>query len=107
MRADGDEASLSFKAPAYSADAFFARVSGEYEVTITSDGFLVAMNELHKGRDAGGVWSFWIDLSGIFLTVVSFTGFGILLYLKKMRAAALITASVGVVVMVVLMWLAW
>ncbi|BDP41811.1 peptidase [Deinococcus aetherius] len=88
-RLDGNEASLSFRAPGYSADAFIDTGTGRYTVNVEAQGAVAVLNDLHRGRDAGGAWAWLIDLSGIFLTLVSLTGLGILLYLKKTRVKAL------------------
>ncbi|MFD1734418.1 PepSY-associated TM helix domain-containing protein [Deinococcus malanensis] len=61
------------------------------------------LNDFHRGRDAGPLWSWLIDLSGVFLTVVSLTGLALLVFLKKIRAGALITLVAGGVIMVGLM----
>ena len=52
---DDTECSVSFKGPGYSADAFIDRETGAFEMTITQYGVVAIMNDLHKGRDTGGV----------------------------------------------------
>ncbi|MDB5046866.1 MAG: peptidase [Deinococcus sp.] len=101
-RLDGEEASLSFKAPGYSADAFIEAATGKYTVNVQAQGAVAVLNDLHRGRDAGSAWAWLIDLSGVFLTVVSLTGLGILLYLKKTRVkalAAMLGASILAIVL--------
>ena len=88
-RLSGGEATISFKAPGYGADAFINAKTGAYTMTINAQGAVAVLNDLHRGRDAGSAWSWLIDLSGGFLALVSLTGIGILLYLKKVRARAL------------------
>jgi hypothetical protein len=101
-RLDGTEASLSFKAPGYSADAFIDTATGKYTLNVQAQGGVAVLNDLHRGRDAGPAWAWLIDLSGVFLTVVSLTGLGILLYLKKSRVKAL-AAMLGAGVLVVVL----
>lgn len=101
-RVDGNEASLSFRAPGYSADAFIDTRTGKYTVNVEAQGAVAVLNDLHRGRDAGGAWAWLIDLSGAFLTLVSLTGLGILLYLKKTRVKAL-AAMLGAAVLVVVL----
>lgn len=103
---DDQEGSLTFKAPGYSADMFFDRHSGEYTLTEVRQGFMAVANDFHRGRDAGPGWSLMVDLSGFFLAIVSLTGFGIMLYLKKIRTKSLVVAGIGVMLMLVLMYLA-
>ncbi|WP_084045271.1 PepSY-associated TM helix domain-containing protein [Deinococcus hopiensis] len=88
-RVDSTEASLSFKAPGYSADAFIDMKTGTYTVDVDAQGAVAVLNDLHRGRDAGSAWAWLIDLTGVFLTVISLTGLGILFYLKKTRIKAL------------------
>ena len=95
MRVDGDEASLSFKAPGNQTDCFFEVKSGHYELNVTSQGLLGLLNDLHRGRDSGSTWGWLIDISGAFLTLVSLTGLGILLYLKKSRTIGIVLAIAG------------
>jgi uncharacterized protein len=107
MREDSSsEASVSFAAPGYRADAFVNTKTGGYKLTVTAQGVVAVMNDFHKGRDAGPTWAWLIDLSGWFLVLVSVTGLGLLVYLKKFRISALIAMLVGTVIMLALMRLA-
>lgn len=106
MRIDGDQGSLAFKAPGYAAETFFETATGKYQMTITAQGVVGVMNDLHRGRDSGASWAWLIDLSGVLLTIVSLTGFAILFYLKKARVMGVLTALAGLVVLAVLAWLA-
>jgi uncharacterized protein len=106
MREDSSEASVSFAAPGYRADAFVDTKTGGYKLTVTAQGIVAVMNDFHKGRDAGPTWAWLIDLSGWFLVLVSVTGLGLLVYLKKFRISALIAMVVGTVIMLALMRLA-
>jgi uncharacterized protein len=106
MREDSSEASVSFAAPGYRADAFVDIKTGAYKLTVTAQGVVAVLNDFHKGRDAGPVWAWLIDVSGWFLVLVSVTGLGLLVYLKKFRIGALIAMLVGTVIMLALMRLA-
>ncbi|WP_407538285.1 PepSY-associated TM helix domain-containing protein [Deinococcus radiomollis] len=97
---------LSFHAPGYSADVFIAKTSGTYRVSVTQQGFVAVLNDFHKGRDSGGAWAWVIDVSGGFLALIAVTGLGLLLYMKKIRRAALLTMLGGAALIVVLMKLA-
>ncbi|RYG47059.1 peptidase [bacterium] len=105
-QADEQEGSLTFRGPAYSADVFIKRDSGEYTVNVARQGPMAILNDLHRGKDAGKAWAWLIDLSGIFLTLISLTGFGIMLYLKKIKVKSLVTFAVGCAVLLLLMKLA-
>ncbi|AZI41494.1 peptidase [Deinococcus psychrotolerans] len=94
---------LSFRTPGYSADVQFDQ-SGKYSVNVDAQGALAVANDFHRGKNSGGAWLWFIDASGIFLMVVALTGLGIMLYLRKVRTASLISIVVGGAVMGLLMW---
>jgi uncharacterized protein len=95
FRIDDAQIGVSFKGPGFAADAFINRDNGAYELTRTSAGFVGVINDLHKGRDTGPVWSAVIDVAAILLTLVSLTGMVLLLYLKKKRFSGLLVAGLG------------
>ncbi|WP_295817595.1 PepSY-associated TM helix domain-containing protein [uncultured Deinococcus sp.] len=103
-RVDGQEASLSFLGPGYSADAVIDTATGRYSVNVLQQGGLAVINDLHRGRDAGTAWRWVIDVSGIILALVAVTGIGILLYLRRTRAQALTVMGIASVIVVTLAW---
>jgi hypothetical protein len=102
-RDEDTESSISFKAPAYAADCFIERKSGAYHLTISDQGPVGLLNDLHRGRDSGPTWSKVIDLSALFLILISLTGIGLLFYLKKMRISGLIVVVAGCLLLLLLM----
>lgn len=107
FRIDDEQIGVSFKGPGFAADAFITRENGEYELTKTSAGFVGLINDLHKGRDTGRVWSMVIDISAVLLTLVSLTGMLLLLFLKKRRVSGLLVAALGLLVIYIIykIWL--
>jgi hypothetical protein len=95
FRVDERECVVAFKGPGYAADAFIDRESGQYTLTQTFHGLVGIVNDLHKGRDTGPVWSAVIDVSAVLLTFISFTGLVLLFYLKLRRSTGLIIALLG------------
>jgi hypothetical protein len=95
FRIDDSQIGVSFKGPGFAADAFINRDNGAYQLTRTSAGFVGVINDLHKGRDTGKVWSVLIDISAVLLTLVSLTGMVLLIYLKKKRFSGLLVAALG------------
>jgi hypothetical protein len=95
FRIDETQCAVSFKGPGYAADAFIDDKTGAYDIVQTSAGFIGILNDLHKGRDAGAGWGVFIDISAVFLALVSLTGLILLLYLKKRRTAGLLIAALG------------
>jgi len=98
LRVDENQISVNFKGPGYTADSFIDRVTGAYEVTETRMGWGAVMNDLHKGRDAGLVWSRVIDVSAVFMTLVSGTGLALIFFLSKWRKSGLILLGAGAAV---------
>ncbi|MFA6276559.1 MAG: PepSY-associated TM helix domain-containing protein [Pedobacter sp.] len=97
FRIDDSEVSVSLKGPAYSADAFIDRETGKYELSEIKMGIVAIMNDLHKGRDSGLGWSWIIDISAVFLILVSLSGLILLCFIKKRRVAGFITGIIGLI----------
>jgi uncharacterized protein len=105
FRVDDSECTVSFKGPGYAADAVIDRESGRYKLTQQYHGLIAVINDLHKGRDTGPVWSLLIDISAVLLTIISLTGLILLFYLKLRRVKGLVVGLVGVGALVALWWL--
>ena len=102
FRVDEGECVVAFKGPGYGADAFIDRETGHYRLSETSHGFVAVINDLHKGRDSGPVWSVLIDVSAVLMTLISLTGLVLLFYLKLRRIPGVIVALIGTVIAFVL-----
>lgn len=78
-----DEIYLSL--PRAGGDAWMrlALADGEAEYELTDRGWLSYLNDLHKGRNTGAAWSWFIDIFAIAALVFSITG----LFILKMHAA--------------------
>jgi len=101
-REDDREGSLTFRAPGYSADAFIDVHDGSYKLTVSYQGAVGVLNDLHRGRDSGSAWAWLIDVAGVFLVFLSLTGLGLLFYLKKVRIKGLVAMTAGAALVVVL-----
>lgn len=102
FRVDETECMVTFKGPGYAADAFIDRDTGKYRLSETYHGFVAVINDLHKGRDTGPVWSVVIDVSAAVMALVSLTGLVLLLYLKLRRKPGLIVTALGAVAVLAL-----
>ena len=102
FRAEETECLVTFKGPGYAADAFIDRQSGKYDVTQTFHGIVAVLNDLHKGRDTGPVWSAVIDVSAVFMTVISLSGLILLFYLKLRRVPGLAVGIAGAIAAIVI-----
>lgn len=101
-RADDAEASVTFKAPGYGADCFIKLADGTYRLTVSYQGAIGVLNDLHRGRDSGRSWAWLIDIAGFFLAFLSLTGLGLLWYLKKVRLKGFATLVAGGVLLLIL-----
>jgi uncharacterized protein len=100
--ADDREAALTFRAPGYSADTFIDVLDGSYKLTVSYQGAVGMLNDLHRGRDSGRSWAWLIDVSGVFLVLLSLTGLGLLFYLRKVRTKGLVVMTAGAALVVAL-----
>lgn len=103
---EDEQCSVSFKGPGYSADAFIKRSDGAFQLTELRLGLIAVLNDLHKGRDSGKGWSWIIDVSASFLTLVSLSGLIMLFFLKKKKLKGLLVLVLGgaICCLVYLIW---
>ena len=97
FRIDDDQVQISFKGPGYSADGFADRRSGKYELNENRLGLVAIINDLHKGRDTGKVWSGVIDISAILMVLVSLSGLVLIFFLQKKLRSGLVALAIGTV----------
>lgn len=95
FRIEEEQCTVSFKGPGYTADAFITRSSGEYDLTEMRMGLVAIMNDLHKGRDTGSAWSWFIDVSAVLLALVSLTGLLLMAWIKRHRFNGYVIAALG------------
>lgn len=93
---DDYQCTIAFAGPGYSADVFADRETGQFEIVETYSGFAGVINDLHKGRDTGPVWSWVIDISAAFMALVSLSGLILIFFLRKRRSAGILLAVLGV-----------
>lgn len=96
---DDAECVVAFKGPGYSADAFIDRSTGMYRLNETSHGLVAILNDLHKGRDTGKVWSIVIDATAVLLILASLSGLVLLFYIKRRRISGVAVGIFGVIVL--------
>lgn len=78
-----DEVYVGLPEPGADAWLAVALPDGEVEYERTTRGWVAYFNDLHKGRNTGAAWSWFIDLFAVACLVFAFTG----LFLMKMHAA--------------------
>ncbi|PHX04275.1 PepSY-associated TM helix domain-containing protein [Vibrio splendidus] len=77
------EVSMDFKGPGYNASVFVDVTSEMVEVETTNYGAIALLNDLHKGRNSGEVWKWFIDITALLMIFFVLTGVCLLLPKKK------------------------
>ena len=77
-----DEVYVSLPRPGGDAWLRLGLQDGEAEYESTDRGWIAYLNDLHKGRNTGVAWNWFIDLFAVACLVFSFTG----LFILKMHA---------------------
>ena len=97
-----DEIYVSMPRPGGEAWVRIDRASGEAEFEDTDRGWVSYLNDLHKGRNAGTAWSWFIDAFAVACLVFTLTGLVILQMHAGNRPATWPLVGLGVVVPVLL-----
>jgi len=93
---DPDQIQITFAAPGARTIVTINRANGRAEVEKENRGFLGKLNDLHKGLDAGKVWSWTIDVAAILLVISSLTGMVTLVALRARRRSGFAVGALGV-----------
>ena len=90
---DYGELTLSYSAPASDADVL---VSQDGIVIDSQRGsWLATLNDLHKNRDAGAVWSLLVDVTAIGMLLFALTGLVILFQNRRKLSRSLMIVALG------------
>lgn len=95
---------ITYLAPGYSASLDFDTSTSAYTVSETTQGFMGALNDIHKGKGTNDAWSVVIDISALVLCFIALTGLTLeILNRSKAKRRNLLLALGGSIVGVVLM----
>ncbi len=101
----GTDGWITYAGPGLNASIHFDTQSGQYTVVSTQEGIAAIAGDIHRGVGTGTPWSLAIDISAVFLIVVSLTGAAIEIYNRsRHRRRDLILATAGLLVAIVLLW---
>lgn len=78
------------------------RSTGETLRETTTRGWIAYLNDLHKGRNAGVVWFWFIDVFAVACTIFALTGLGLMLLHAKGRPSTWPLAALGLLIPVVI-----
>lgn len=97
-----DEVYLSLPGPGSDAWLSIQREDGALEYEHTRRGTLAYLNDLHKGRNAGTAWAWFIDLFALACVVFAVTGLCLLWLHARQRRATWPLVALGLLLPVVL-----
>ncbi|MBS7457129.1 PepSY-associated TM helix domain-containing protein [Coralloluteibacterium stylophorae] len=100
-----DEIYLALPRPGGDAWVAIDLASGAVEYERTDRGAIAFLNDLHKGRDTGPAWGWFIDVFAVACLVFCITGLVLLQLHGGQRAATWPTVGLGLLVPVVLILL--
>ena len=83
------EVSMDFKGPGYNASVFVDVTSEIVEIETTNYGVIALLNDLHKGRNSGEIWKWFIDITALLMIFFVLTGVCLLLPKKKTLKTAI------------------
>jgi hypothetical protein len=103
--ADEEHVSIVLKGPGYAVDAEVDVARASVSVRERQLNSWAILDDLHKGRDSGAVWSWVIDVSAVLMALSAATGLWLLLYIQRRRNPGLVVTLVGALVLVAVGWL--
>lgn len=80
-----DEVFIDLATPGIDASVTIDPTSGDVTYERTTRGVIAILNDLHKGRHAGPVWTLFIDVIAFACVLFAITGFGLLWFYEKNR----------------------
>jgi len=98
--AEWSEEEIYLSMPSPGADAWLSidRASGGVEFERTDRGWISYLNDLHKGRNAGAAWSWFLDVFAIACLVFCITGLFLLQLHAKQRRMTWPYVGLGLIV---------
>lgn len=100
------ELSMDFKGPGYNATVFIDMTTGAAEFETTHYGIVALLNDLHKGRNSGGIWKWFIDVTALLMVFFVLTGVCLLLPKKKTLRTSMQWMSFGTLLSLVIYFVA-
>ncbi|MGR5148123.1 PepSY-associated TM helix domain-containing protein [Photobacterium alginatilyticum] len=100
------EISLDYKGPGFNATVFVDLTTKEAVIEKSHYGVVAVLNDLHKGRNSGEVWKWFIDITALLMVLFVLTGVCLLLPKKKTLATSLKWTALGSLVSLLVFFLA-
>lgn len=93
-----DEVYLSMPGPGRDAWLSIQRADGAFEYEGTDRGSIAWLNDLHKGRNTGAAWSWFIDIFAVACIVFTLTGLFLLQLHARQRKATWPLVTLGLLI---------
>ena len=90
-----DKFSVGFKTPGQIWEIEIDKATGATRIHEETFNFVALINNLHRGRYAGGSWRWVIDVSAILIVLACMTGFVLWLALPKRRQFGVLVLLLG------------
>ncbi len=97
-----DEIYVALKGPGADGWVTIDRASGEAVRETTTRGWVAYLNDLHKGRDTGPVWYWFIDVFAVACIVFAVTGLTLLWLHARNRASTWPLVGLGIAMPVII-----
>ena len=97
-----DEVYVALKGPGSDGWVTIDRATGEALKETTTRGWVAYVNDLHKGRDTGPVWYWFIDVFAVACIVFTVTGLTLLWLHARTRASTWPLVGLGVAIPVII-----
>lgn len=78
------------------------RASGDVVMEVTSQGWVAYLNDLHKGRNSGKVWYWFIDVFAVACVIFALTGLGLLWLHGRSRPSTWPLVGLGLLIPVII-----
>lgn len=93
-----DEVYLALPRPGGDGWMAIDRISGDVTTESTDRGWISYLNDLHKGRNAGGAWKWFIDIFAVACLIFALTGLLLLQLHSKKRPSTWPIVGFGLVI---------
>jgi hypothetical protein len=103
---DGDDAFLRFEGVSGNASVVVDLKSGAAEATRRKPDAVTILNDLHRGKNVGGAWKLFIDISAAIFLLLSLAGYVLFFSLRYRLAQSLGLTAVSLAAMAaIFVWL--
>ena len=100
------EVMIRLESPAGETDVWAILDTGEVEVTSKPASTVSLINDLHRGKNAGTAWHWFIDVASVVILLLSIAGFILFLSIKTRLLTHLLLTASSLALFILLIWTA-